>query len=575
MKRKHQPAALLRWRFIVICVALSALAATLVGRLILLQITDGGQGAVFLREQGALRSVRTAEIPVYRGLIEDRNGTPLAVSSPVVSLWANPQQLKDSPRLNDLATPLSLDASALQDKLNFYGDKQFMYLARHQTPYFARRVLREGFAGVRGEREYRRYYPAGEVAAQVLGLTNVDGHGIAGVELAFEEWLRGVPGKKRFIKDLHGEAVRDLGLIEEPRPGKALALSLDLRLQYAQHRELQRAMRETGAAAGSAVTLDAWTGEVLAVSNYPVFNPNSREALDFSSARNRALTDAYEPGSTIKTLTLVAALESRQFHIDSLVDTAPGRIRVGAKVLHDPRNYGEISVSKIIEKSSQVGVTKMAQAVGHEAILDVLYRFGLGESTGTGFPGERAGRLPAPAHWSEIEKVTLAFGYGLTATPIQLARAYAVLANGGVRRPLTLLKQDLDDLPPGKQVIDADIAAAVLEVLDRVTGPGGTATLARVPGFSVGGNTGTVHKVGEGGYLDDQYVALFVCIAPISAPRYVTAILIDQPRGDHYGGGLAAAPVYSRITEEVLRIRNAQPEQTEMGALLATSGGGR
>ena len=575
MKRKHQPAALLRWRFIVICVALSALAATLVGRLILLQITDGGQGAVFLREQGALRTVRTAEIPVYRGLIEDRNGTPLAVSSPVVSLWANPQQLKDSPRLNDLATLLSLDASALQDKLNFYGDKQFMYLARHQTPDFARRVLREGFAGVLGEREYRRYYPAGEVAAQVLGLTNVDGHGIAGVELAFEEWLRGVPGKKRFLKDLHGEAVRDFGLIEEPRPGKALALSLDLRLQYAQHRELQRAMRETGAAAGSAVTLDAWTGEVLAVSNYPVFNPNSREALDFSSARNRALTDAYEPGSTIKTLTLVAALESRQFHIDSLVDTAPGRIRVGAKVLHDPRNYGEISVSKIIEKSSQVGVTKMAQAVGHEAILDVLYRFGLGESTGTGFPGERAGRLPAPAHWSEIEKVTLAFGYGLTATPIQLARAYAVLANGGVRRPLTLLKQDLDDLPPGKQVIDADIAAAVLEVLDRVTGPGGTATLARVPGFSVGGKTGTVHKVGEGGYLDDQYVALFVGIAPISAPRYVTAILIDQPRGDHYGGGLAAAPVYSRITEEVLRIRNAQPEQTEMGALLATSGGGR
>ena len=575
MKRKHQPSALPRWRFIVICVALVALAAALMGRLILLQITDGGQGAVFLREQGALRTVRTAEIPVYRGLIEDRNGTPLAVSSPVVSLWANPQQLKDSLRLNDLATLLSLDASALQDKLNFYGDKQFMYLARHQTPDFARRVLREGFAGVRGEREYRRYYPAGEVTAQVLGLTNVDGHGIAGVELAFEEWLRGIPGKKRFIKDLHGDAVRDFGLIEEPRPGKALALSLDLRLQYAQHRELQRAMRETGAAAGSAVTLDAWTGEVLAVSNYPVFNPNSREALDFSSARNRALTDAYEPGSTVKTLTLVAALESRQFHIDSLVDTAPGRIRVGAKVLHDPRNYGEISGSKIIEKSSQVGVTKMAQTVGHEAILDVLYRFGLGESTGTGFPGERAGRLPALTHWSEIEKVTLAFGYGLTATPIQLARAYAVLANGGVRRPLTLLKQDLDNLPPGKQVIDADIATAVLEVLDRVTGPGGTATLARVPGFSVGGKTGTVHKVGEGGYLDDQYVALFVGIAPMSAPRYVTAILIDQPRGDHYGGGLAAAPVYSRITEEVLRIRNAQPEQSEMGALLATSGGGR
>ena len=382
MKRGAQPSTLPRWRFAVVCVGLAILAATLVGRLVHLQVTDGGQGAVFLREQGALRTVRTAEIPVYRGLIEDRNGVPLAVSSPVVSLWANPQRLKDSHRLPELAEQLALDADVLQDKLNFYGDKQFMYLARHQTPDSARDVLRGNFPGVRGEREYRRYYPAGEVTAQVLGLTNVDGRGIAGIELAYEEWLQGVPGKKRFIKDLHGEAVRDIGVVVEPRSGNALALSLDLRLQYAQHRELQRAMKETGATAGSAVTLDAWTGEVLAVSNYPVFNPNSRSALDFGSARNRAFTDAFEPGSTVKTLTLVAALESELFHIDSLVDTHPGRIRVGAKVLHDPRNYGEISVSTIIEKSSQVGVTKLAQAVGHEAILDVLYRFGLGDATG-------------------------------------------------------------------------------------------------------------------------------------------------------------------------------------------------
>ena len=332
-------------------------------------------------------------------------------------------------------------------------------------------------------------------------------------------------------------------------------------------------MKETGALAGSAVTVDAWTGEVLAVSNYPVFNPNSREALDYGSARNRALTDAYEPGSIIKTLTLVAALESGQFHIDSLVDTSPGRIRVGAKVLQDSRNYGEISVSTIIEKSSQVGVTKIAQAIGHEAILDVLYRFGLGESTGTGFPGERAGRLPGPAHWSDIDKVTLAFGYGLTATPIQLARAYAVIASGGVRRPLTLLKQTADTPASAERVVDDLVAQQVLEVLDRVTEPGGTATLAQVRGFAVGGKTGTVHKVGQGGYLDDQYVALFVGIAPMDSPRYVTAVLIDQPRGDHYGGGLAAAPVYSRITEEVLRIRNAQPNRAGMGALLAVSRG--
>ena len=573
MKLTRPANELPRWRFLAVCAALLTLAITLLGRLVLLQVTDGGQGAMFLKEQGALRTVRTAEIPVYRGLITDRNGTPLAVSSPVVSLWANPQMLRDSPRLDELATLLDLDSAVLQDKLALYAEKQFMYLARHQTPDFARKVLRENIPGVHGEREYRRYYPAGEVTAQVLGLTNVDGHGIAGVELGFEAWLRGVPGKKRFIKDLHGDAVRDFGVVEEPRPGNALALSLDLRLQYAQHRELQRAMKETGASAGSAVTVDAWTGEVLAVSNYPVFNPNSREALDFGGARNRALTDAYEPGSIIKTLTLVAALESGQFHIDSLVDTSPGRIRVGAKVLHDPRNYGEISVSTIIEKSSQVGVTKIAQAIGHEAILDVLYRFGLGESTGTGFPGERAGRLPGPAHWSDIDKVTLAFGYGLTATPIQLARAYAVIASGGVRRPLTLLKQTADTPASGERVVDDAVAQQVLEVLDRVTEPGGTATLAQVRGFSVGGKTGTVHKVGQGGYLDDQYVALFVGIAPMDSPRYVTAVLIDQPRGDHYGGGLAAAPVYSRITEEVLRIRNAQPNRAGMGALLAVSGG--
>ena len=563
------------WRFGIVCVLLACLAGTLIARLVLLQVTDSGKGAVFLREQGALRAVRTAEIPVYRGLIEDRNGTPVAVSSPVVSLWANPQQLQGSHRLSELATLLSMDPGALSEKLAFYSDKHFMYLARHQTPEFARRILRENFPGVRGEREYRRYYPAGEVTAQILGLTNVDGRGIAGLELAYEDWLRGVPGKKRFIKDLHGDAVRDFGVVEEPRPGNSLALSIDLRLQYAQHRELQRAMKETGAAAGSAVTVDAWTGEVLAISNYPVFNPNSRDALDFAGARNRAVTDVFEPGSTIKTLTLVAALESGLFSIDSLVDTSPGRIRVGSKVLHDPRDYGEITVSNIIEKSSQVGVTKLAQAVGHEAVLDVLRRFGLGESTGTGFPGERAGALPDLARWSDIEKVTLAFGYGLNTTPIQLARAYAALANDGVLRPLTLLKQDPKDLPPGQRVVEPAIAREVLKVLGRVTQPGGTATLAHVPGFSVGGKTGTVHKVGEGGYLDDQYVALFVGIAPMTSPRYVTAILIDQPRGDHYGGGLAAAPVYARITEEVLRIRNARPEQEALGAMLASSGGVR
>jgi cell division protein FtsI (penicillin-binding protein 3) len=565
-----------RWRILFVTALLTGLFGMLIFRLVQLQVGASQYGNDFLKRQGDLRAVRSAEIPAYRGLITDRRGAPLAVSTPVVTLWANPQQLIGSGKESQLAQLLNLPVDSFLAKLERYRKKQFMYLSRHQTPTVARTVLSSGIPGIYGQREYRRFYPAGEVVSQLVGTTNIDGEGASGLEMRFDESLQGAPGKKRFIKDLHGDAIRDIGVVREAADGESLQLSIDLRLQHAQHRELHRAMKETGAAAASAVTLDARTGEILAMTNLPSFNPNKRGQLNLAAMRNRVVTDVYEPGSTVKPLTLVAALESGEFDIDTVIDTSPGRIKVGGKVLPDPRNYGAITVSRIIEKSSQVGVTKMAQTIGHESIIDVFQRLGLGQVTGAEFPGERSGRLPDHDFWSEIDQVTPAFGYGLLVTPLQLAHAYSVFANEGRLVPLTLLATD-DTHSSGQQVISSDIASKVITVLHRVTGEEGTAKRASVPGFNVGGKTGTVHKVGSAGYLDDRYVALFAGVSPIESPRYVTVVVIDEPEGDVYGGGAAAAPVYSRITQEVLRIRNAVPDTTQDNAnlpLFASTGGG-
>ena len=563
-----------RLRVLFVAAVLAGLFGMLVFRLVQLQVGASQYGADFLKRQGDLRAVRSAEIPAYRGLITDRRGSPLAVSTPVVTLWANPQQLIGSGKEAELARLLNLSVDGFTAKLNRYRNKQFMYLARHQTPSVARIVLSSGIPGIYGKREYRRFYPAGEVVSQLVGTTNIDGAGASGIEMKFDDSLHGVPGKKRFIKDLHGEAIRDIGVVSEAADGESLQLSIDLRLQHVQHRELLRAMKETGAAAASAVTVDAHTGEILAMTNLPSFNPNRRGQLNLAAMRNRVVTDVYEPGSTVKPLTLVAALESGEFDIDTIIDTSPGRIKVGDKVLPDPRNYGAITVSRVIEKSSQVGVTKMAQAVGHENIIDVFQRFGLGSETGAEFPGERSGRLPDHDFWSAIDQVTPAFGYGLLVTPLQLAHAYSAFANGGRLVPLTLLATDETPVE-GRQVVSPEIARKVMTVLHRVTGDEGTATRANVPGFSVGGKTGTVHKVGNAGYLDDRYVALFAGVSPIDSPRYVTVVVIDEPEGDVYGGGAAAAPVYSRITQEVLRIRNAVPDAAaDADVLLMASAGG-
>ena len=562
--RQQQKQPLSLWRFYLVVGVLCVLLALLVWRILSLQILDLERGYTFLQHQGEMRSVRMAEIPAYRGVILDRRGEPLALSTPVVSIYANPQLLKNSDRLGELAEALDMELSLLQDKLARYDNKQFMYLLRHQVPDHAREILDKRIKGVFGEREYRRFYPAGEVAAQLVGFTNVDGQGIAGLELTYNEWLKGTPGKKKYIKDLHGEVVRDIGVLEPARPGKDLVLSIDLRLQYLQHRELQRAVSALGAASGTVVTLDSHTGEVLAMVNYPVYNPNGSKSGSPGSRRNRAMTDVYEPGSTMKSLTMVAALESGRYTPDTMIDTSPGRIRVGPKVYPDPRNYGLISMTRVLQKSSQVGVTKIALDLGHEPIWDVFNRFGIGQSPGTGFPGESAGKLPNRPRWYATEKVSLAFGYGISATPLQLASAYSVFANEGKQLPISLLALE-GETPEGKQIISRETAAQLLGMLHAVTGEHGTARKARVSGYQVGGKTGTVHKVGPGGYEKHKYVALFAGIAPIDNPRIVTVVVINDPKGKLYGGGAVAAPVFSQITSGTLRILGVPP--SEIGTL--------
>ena len=550
------------WRFYTLVVVLLTLMALLVGRVLSLQVLDTDRGHEFLQGQGDMRAVRTTEIPAYRGMISDRRGEPLAVSTPVVSIWANPRVLLQSERHAELAIALGVKLEDLTAKLERYRGKQFMYLQRHRVPADARKILEMHIAGVYGEREYQRFYPAGEVAAHVVGFTNVDDKGITGLELAYDDWLQGESGKKKIIKDLHGDVIRDIGVLSAARPGNDLVLSIDLRLQYLQHRELQRAMTISGAASGTIVTLDSRTGEVLAMVNSPAYNPNSRRGVKAASMRNRALTDVYEPGSTMKPLTVAAALESGRYTPDSVIDTSPGYIRVGRKTLRDPRNYGDLTVSRVVAKSSQVGITRIAQEIGHDPIWNMFSRFGLGQSTGTGFPGESSGNLPSRPRWHAIEKVTLAFGYGLTATPLQVAHAYTVFANGGVQPSLSLLALG-DEAPEGRTVLAPDLAAQMLSVLHSVTGEHGTARKARVPGYQVGGKTGTVHKVGPGGYSEDDYVALFAGVAPIHDPRIVTVVVLNGPKGEDHGGGSAAAPVFSRVTEGALRLLNIPPSEPE------------
>ncbi|MGH1484769.1 MAG: peptidoglycan D,D-transpeptidase FtsI family protein [Cellvibrionaceae bacterium] len=559
MKANPKSAKIVRWRFYGVLSALFALLISLVWHLASIQILPNeSQGYKFLQHQGLVRTLRSESIPALRGVITDRHGEPLAVSTPVVSLWAHPKELQsDKENLPALVKSLNLTLGDLKDKLQRFRDKEFMYLRRHLTPADAEKVLALQIRGVYAQREYRRFYPAGEVAAHLVGFTNIDDSGQEGLELAYDQWLTGENGKKQVLKDLRGRVFKDVNLISAAKAGKDIALSIDLRLQYLAYKELKEAVKAHRAKSGSVVLLDAKTGEVLAMANQPSYNPNDRRGIKASMLRNRAMTDQFEPGSTMKPLTVMAALETGRFKPSTQIDTHPGHLRVGRKTLLDPVNYGVMDVAKILQKSSQVGLTKISLGLEGETIRDMFFRAGLGQDTGTGFPGESTGLLPNYAKWQPIVQANFSFGYGVSLTALQLAQAYSVIANDGVKKPVSLLK--LAGAQQSDVVVSPGIAKQVATMLQKVVEPGGTGTRANIEAYQVAGKTGTIHKVGRQGYADDRYLSLFAGFAPASDPRLIAVVAINEPSSGQYFGGEVAAPVFSALVERGLRLMQVPP----------------
>jgi len=517
----------------------------------------------FYQEQGDARFLREVPIPVSRGTILDRNGEPLAVSTPVASIWANPAQVLEQPeRLADLANALAIDAQALQQKLEQHQDKEFIYLKRQLNPDDAQEILKLGIAGVASQREYRRYYPSGEVVAHVLGVTNIDDHGQEGLELAFDDWLAGKPGAEDVIRDNKGHTVEDVELVREPKPGRDLMLSIDRRIQYLAYRELKSQIMEHHAASGSMVILDVASGEILAMVNQPSFNPNAH-VTDLSYRRNRALTDVVEPGSTVKAFTVATALESGKWNPNSKVDTNPGYYQIGNYTIHDVHNHGMLTLTGVITKSSNIGAAKVAETLPKENLYSTFHSFGFGESSGSGFPGESPGLLPTLNAWGPVEKAAIAYGYGLNATPLQIAQAYAALANEGRMRAPTFVK---DARNPENAIIDPEIAHTVIKMLQTVVMPGGTAfPQAVVPNYMVAGKTGTARMAHAGSY-QDRYISLFAGIVPASAPRLVGVVVINDPGGGHggaYFGALIAAPVFAKVMDGALRLLDVAPDNVQ------------
>ncbi len=550
------------WRLWLVAAGIILLPALLLLRTSNLLVLSGESVGISLKEEGENRTIRVEPLVAYRGLISDRNGELLAVSTPVKSIYADPKFIKEE-QIPDIAAELGWSESELRQKLKLYENKRFMYLENQLPPHKAEKILANGFSGIDGRTEYKRYYPAGEVASHLLGITDVDENGIEGLELSFNAWLQGQSGKKKVLKNRKQHTVKELGLMKAPESGKDLQLTIDLKLQYLAYKELKHAIAKQGAKSGSLVTVDAKTGEVLAMVNQPSYNPNDRASMGRVQMRNRAVTDVFEPGSTVKPFTIVAALESERYSLTDTIDTSPGYIRVGRKTFLDPVNYGVMDLSKILKKSSQVGVTKISLNMQPDEIRDVFFKVGFGQATGIGFPGERSGSLPNRSRWTDIQRANFAFGYGLTVNAIQLAQAYLVLANQGEYVPLSLIKSEYPH--EKRQLISQDVAKSVVDMLKTVTNQGGTATNAALSDYPVAGKTGTAHKVSaSGGYADDKYVALFAGFAPADNPRLVTVVIVDEPPAfGEYSGGKAAAPIFSSVMDKSLRALNVAPQNKE------------
>nr|WP_107504120.1 penicillin-binding transpeptidase domain-containing protein [Pseudomonas resinovorans] len=570
--------ALYPWRFRVVLGLLAIMVGAISWRIVDLHVIDHD----FLKAHGDARSVRHIPIPAHRGLITDRNGEPLAVSTPVSTLWTNP---KDLMALRDewprIAQALGQDPKAFAQRIEQNANREFMYLVRGLTPEQGQAIMANKAPGVYGIEEFRRFYPAGEVTAHVVGFTDVDDRGREGVELSFDEWLAGVPGKRQVLKDRRGRLIKDVQVARNAKPGKTLALSIDLRLQYLAHRELRNALVENGAKAGSLVIVDVKTGEVLAMANQPTYNPNNRRNLQPAAMRNRAMIDVFEPGSTVKPISMSAALQSGRWKPEDKVEVYPGSLQIGRYTIKDvSKTEGPIlDLTGILINSSNVGMSKIAFDIGGEAIYDTMRKLGMGQDTGLGFPGERVGNLPNHREWRKAETATLSYGYGLSITAIQLVHAYATLANNGQAVPLSMTR--VDSIPDGAQVIPAEVAKTMQGMLQQVVEAPRGVFRAQVPGYHVSGKSGTARKasVGTKGYTQNAYRSLFAGFGPSTNPRIAMVVVIDEPSKAGYFGGLVSAPVFGKVMAGALRLMNIAPDnlptEEQQTANAATGKGGR
>ncbi|BAN36298.1 peptidoglycan glycosyltransferase [Sulfuricella denitrificans skB26] len=512
----------------------------------------------FLRQKGDARYSRVIELTAHRGMITDRNGEPLAISTPVESVWVSPKDFEITPaRIRQLSKILEMSESDVKGRFT-HSQRDFIYLKRQVPPETAARVMQVDAPGVFLQREYRRYYPAGDVVAHLLGFTGVDDNGQEGLELTYQDWLAGKPGSRHVIKDRLGRIVEDVESIRAPQDGHDLALSIDRKIQYLAYRELKAAVTEHKAKAGAIVVLDAKTGEILALANLPAYNPNNRAKLNRNSTRNRAVTDTFEPGSTFKPFTAAAVLETGKFKPDTPVQTAPGTFTIGSATIHDAHPNGVLTVAQVIQKSSNVGAAKMALTLEPETLWNTFDHLGFGKPPHAGFPGEASGRLRPYKSWRPIEQATMAYGHGISVSLLQLARSYMVFTGDGEIRPVSLIKVDAP--PAGVKVITSGTSQAVRSMLELVVLPGGTAPRAQVMGYRVAGKTGTAHKEENGHYASDKYIASFVGLAPASNPRLIVAVMIDEPSNGQYYGGAVAAPVFSQVMSGALRLLSVPPD---------------
>ncbi|NRF29397.1 penicillin-binding transpeptidase domain-containing protein [Vibrio coralliilyticus] len=554
-----EPPSLIRWRFYLVLFFVFSAFAALVTRIAYIQIVEPDN----LIQQGDLRSVRAKTIHSARGIVSDRNGEPLAVSVPVEAVWADPATIfkrngfANMDRWYALADVLGLDRKEMVDKIRSNKSRRFVYLQRQVSPAMANYIRELKLAGVGLKAESRRYYPTGEVSAHLVGVTGIDGHGLEGVERSYDKWLTGEAGKRIIRKDRYGRVVENISL-EEREEGKPLELTIDQRIQAIAYRSIKQAVADYRATSGTAVILDVKTGAVLAMVNAPSYNPNNRSDLQSAKMRNRAITDAFEPGSTVKPFVVLAALDNGVADKDTVIDTGNGIMPIGGQRVRDTSKVGKADLTTILKKSSNIGVAKLALDMPLGALLGMYSSVGFGEMSGLNLVGETPGIFPNRRRWSKFEIATLAFGYGLTITPLQLAHAYATLGNYGKYQPIHIIENNQQDL--SRQVIDENNAHMVLNMLETVTQPGGTATKAAVPGYRVAAKTGTSRKAIAGGY-GDEYFAYTAGVAPVSNPRVAVVVVVNEPQGDNYYGGSVAGPVFSEILKGTLQILNVAPDE--------------